>query len=262
MNEEEIWNQHYDRSGGVCKSPFLEPVRAKVQELIPADVETILDAGCGGGALLKRLSDLGKYHVVGVDQSHQAVKVATSELKLNATVGSILNMEQFEDNTFDLVICSAVTEHMKLPEVHQCVKELKRVAKKYVITTNPYKEYLDYCHVVCDSCTSRFNLSGHLNSVDEEFVKKTLGKSAKKMEFHYVGKRDWQSRFFADLMRFSGYVMASDPGITCPNCDKVVVFKKWSILARLAGYHYRIIQILLSKLGFSRDAQIISILEL
>jgi predicted SAM-dependent methyltransferase len=42
------------------------------------------------------------------------------------------------DNSFDLILCAEVLEHLPFEEFEQCLKELKRVTKKYVVLSLPH----------------------------------------------------------------------------------------------------------------------------
>ena len=81
-----------------------------VAEIIPDDVKTILDAGCGSGTLTNYIHG---YTIVGVDRSKEALKHYQHE-----QVHSSLDDLIFDDNAFDLVICSDVLEHLP-PDIYE-----------------------------------------------------------------------------------------------------------------------------------------------
>ena len=95
---------------------------------------SVLDAGCGPGTITQGLAEIaapGK--VIGCDLEPGMVARATelSEGKgldnLSFQVGNILDLP-FDDNTFDVVMSCAVTEHLSDPV--KAMSELGRVAKK------------------------------------------------------------------------------------------------------------------------------------
>ena len=59
-----------------------------------------------------------------------------------------------------------VLEH--IPELDEAVKELKRVSRKYILITVPYKERPT--PVYCPYCSKVFYKNGHLHYFDEEIL--------------------------------------------------------------------------------------------
>ena len=95
---------------------------------------SVLDAGCGPGTITQGLAEIaapGK--VIGCDLEPGMVERAAELAQgkgldnLSFQVGNILDLP-FEDNTFDVVMSCAVTEHLSDPV--KAMSELGRVAKK------------------------------------------------------------------------------------------------------------------------------------
>ena len=95
---------------------------------------SVLDAGCGPGTITQGLAEIaapGK--VIGCDLEAGMVERATELAEgkgldnLDFQVGNILDLP-FEDNTFDVVMSCAVTEHLSEPV--KAMSELGRVAKQ------------------------------------------------------------------------------------------------------------------------------------
>ena len=95
---------------------------------------SVLDAGCGPGTITQGLAEIaapGK--VIGCDLEPGMVERATELAEgkgldnLSFQVGNILDLP-FDDNTFDVVMSCAVTEHLSEPV--KAMSELGRVAKK------------------------------------------------------------------------------------------------------------------------------------
>lgn len=107
-----------------------------LDEVKKINPETILDAGCGEGFTLHRLkkAGIGK-SLDGFDYLDTAIKIGNGlypDLKLEQ--GDIYNI-QAKDNSYDVVICSEVLEHLERPE--EALKELIRVSKKHLILSVP-----------------------------------------------------------------------------------------------------------------------------
>jgi tellurite methyltransferase len=100
------------------------------------DCKKVLDAGCGGGRNLVYFLQNG-YEVYGVDPNNEAVEMikslaktlAPASLQANFKVAPAENMP-FDDQYFDLVICSAVL-HFARDEAHfdNMLRSIWRVLK-------------------------------------------------------------------------------------------------------------------------------------
>jgi 2-polyprenyl-3-methyl-5-hydroxy-6-metoxy-1,4-benzoquinol methylase len=78
----------------------------------------ILDIGCGEGILVEEMSAQG-YDILGADLNYQ------SELVLKR---NILDTG-FESNSFDIVLCLDVIEHLNFGEQEKALAEIKRILK-------------------------------------------------------------------------------------------------------------------------------------
>lgn len=99
-------------------------------------VDTVLDVGCGEGFTLNKLKEnkIGKAYE-GIDYSEDAITIGRKLYpNLNLNKGDIYKLS-YKDNSFDLVICSEVLEHLEEPE--KGLKELIRVSKKYILLSVP-----------------------------------------------------------------------------------------------------------------------------
>ena len=83
----------------------------------PKDIK-ILDAGCGQGLLVEEFKRQG-FDVVGIDAFYDSEHVRCE---------SIMD-SSFANNTFDLVLCLDVIEHIQLNEQEKVIAELTRVCK-------------------------------------------------------------------------------------------------------------------------------------
>lgn len=107
-----------------------------ISELKALGPDSILDAGCGEGFTLERVrrAAIGT-KLEGLDFLDRAIqlgKITHPELSLKQ--GNIYELP-YEDNSFDVVLCLEVLEHLEYPE--RALKELQRVARKYCIVSVP-----------------------------------------------------------------------------------------------------------------------------
>jgi ubiquinone/menaquinone biosynthesis C-methylase UbiE len=116
---------------------FLATIIREAKNINPKQV---LDAGCGEGFILDRLykANIGT-KLIGIDFSKQAIEIAKRERPhLDIRHGNIYELP-FKDNTFDLVLCCEVLEHLTDPE--KALAEIQRVAKQYVILSVPNEPF-------------------------------------------------------------------------------------------------------------------------
>ncbi len=119
---------------------FHERVAEWAQRAAPA---TMLDAGCGEGFGTGFLADrMPGTTVEGIDVSPGAIAYATERFgeRVEYQVGSVYELP-YPDDSFDLVLCSEVLEHLDRPE--DAVRECARVARKHVLLTVPLEPYFD-----------------------------------------------------------------------------------------------------------------------
>ncbi len=112
----------------------------KIQNRVEGDIDlsqykTVLDIGCGTGALCKTLYDKG-LKVVGVDPSKGMLKQAERKLRnIPIELVHIVPAEgiPFKDKSFDIVITSYVAHGLKKEDRMKLYKEMKRLSKGVVI---------------------------------------------------------------------------------------------------------------------------------
>lgn len=139
--------------------PYQKQVLADIIAVLPPDVKSILDVGCGNGLITNALPK--EIDVVGFDRSEAALRYVQRQ----KVVGDIKSLP-FEDESFDLVMANDIIEHLTLEEREQGLKELARVASKYIIITVPFLEDLNQGMTKCDSCGSYYHTNHHLASFD------------------------------------------------------------------------------------------------
>ncbi len=107
-----------------------------IRILKPLSVSSILDVGAGEGFTLARLEREG------IGERREGVEILDSALALGKKFhphiklvkGSIYELP-YKDNSWDLVLCTEVLEHLEDPE--KALAELFRVSKKYILLSVP-----------------------------------------------------------------------------------------------------------------------------
>lgn len=208
---------HYDRLalwGAAPDDANRERLR-RSHALVPADVRTVLDLGCGDGASSDALVARG-VTVVGLDPSPRALRHARA-LPV-AAVGARL---PFPDRSFDLVQALEVIEHLPPPILHESLAEMARVARGTILVSTPHREALTRGLARCDRCGARFHRNLHQRSftrADHAGLFEGLGFACERS----VGVLAWRpSEAWARLRLALGGRHALAPAARCPRCGAV-----------------------------------------
>jgi len=135
---------------------------------IPPDAETILDAGCGSGQFLNFLLTSGTRtfsRLAGVDVSAEALKSVRTENRQSSIVAM-----PYADREFDIVTCLEVLEHIAFTEIDTTLREIARIAAKYILVTVPNRENLLQNLVICPACHCCFSPWHHVRSFDKNIM--------------------------------------------------------------------------------------------
>lgn len=96
-----------------------------------------LDLGCGPGALMHLLWELG-VDCDGIDFSESSRRLATPEVRDRITVGEVTNPTLKPAHAYDLVICREVMEHLTVLQVRQTVANIVRMTSKFAYVTTRF----------------------------------------------------------------------------------------------------------------------------
>ncbi len=101
----------------------------------------LLDAGCGEGFTIAHLqNDHPGLRMVGGDFSLDALRWGRENLRHTALLVNLdLHHLPFRNNSFPLVICLEVLEH--LPDSRAGLRELARVSSEYVLCSVPHEPW-------------------------------------------------------------------------------------------------------------------------
>lgn len=214
----QTWNG-YD-SGGLIEQR-LELIR----KIIPSDVSSILDAGCGNGVITNALHP--NYDVTGLDLSDAALEYVQAP-KVKASVTSI----PFPDKAFDLVMCNEVLEHLDDNDLSKAISELSRCAARYCLISVPNQEQLAAGLIKCRGCGNEFHVYGHLQSFSLSRLDSLLG-----------WKRIWSQSTGPAMRTYSPALLKfrqcslkqwfnPDVPISCPACGSGEFWTRRSLLTK------------------------------
>ena len=139
-------------------------------ELIPQDVKSIADIGCGNGVFVNYLKEKRTaLEILAIDRSLAALKYVKTEKKQ----GDIAEIP-LGNRSVDCSTCLEVIEHLPVTVYEKALNELARISDKYVIISVPYRERLEANYNQCPSCSTIFNYDLHLRNFDDEKMKSLM----------------------------------------------------------------------------------------
>jgi ubiquinone/menaquinone biosynthesis C-methylase UbiE len=121
----QVKSNHYFNKTYDTKERFLSYWH-QVNEIVRLEPDSVLEIGIGNGFVSKYLKE-------------RNVNIATLDFDSNLNpdrVGSVLDIP-FEDNSFDVVACYEVLEHLPFKDFDKAIAEIYRVSKTYVILSLP-----------------------------------------------------------------------------------------------------------------------------
>lgn len=196
--------------------PFQLEKYARITEILPEDVRSIVDVGCGSGQFTNQLVD--RYRVLGVDFS----KAALQHLECEGRIGDITDLP-VADREFDMAMAMEVLEHLPHDgSLERATTELARVAANYVLITVPANDDPIYYAARCPVCQSRFHQAQHLRYFTaDDFPRLIPGfRLARLLQ---TGRRVIGSKFLIQLaMATSPYTGLAREGVPCLVCGELV----------------------------------------
>ena len=96
-----------------------------------------LDLGCGPGALMHLLWELG-VTCDGIDFADSSRDLATPEVRDRIVIGQVTDPTLKPANAYDLVICREVLEHLTVLQVRQTVTNMVRMTSKFIYVTTRF----------------------------------------------------------------------------------------------------------------------------
>lgn len=208
--ESSLWGEVYWTS--TERERAVETVR-----ILPEDIHKVLDVGCGAGIVSREL--VRRYPtVIASDRAFVPL------LQMSGTGVAILQSDvsflPFADCTFDAVVATELIEHLTESARKIALREIRRVSRRFVLLSVPYRETLEYNQIKCDECGCIFNSTFHTRSFSgndlrtfggPDFFLKTL------IGIGPVKKRI--PRLLVQLGQIAGGYMKGPTGrFLCPQC--------------------------------------------
>lgn len=132
-----------------------------LMSLLPENGDAVLDIGARDGFISKLLAN----HFLKVTALDLELPSIEHE-RIQCVKGDITALS-FSDNSFDLVFCAEVLEHIPTHLLETACQELARVSNTYVLIGVPYKQDIRVGRTTCGTCAKVSPPWGHVNSFDE-----------------------------------------------------------------------------------------------
>src|SRR5262245_63939179 len=127
----------------------------------PRRMDSVLDVGARDGYLTRLLTEYFA-SVTALDLE----KPSIAHDRITCVEGDVTRLE-FASDSFDVVLCAEVLEHIPGKGLEQACRELSRVAKSHVVIGVPYRQDTRLERTTCQSCGRSNPLWGHINVFDE-----------------------------------------------------------------------------------------------
>jgi glycerol-3-phosphate cytidylyltransferase-like family protein/SAM-dependent methyltransferase len=137
--DEEYFSSEWRAEGNSYAIETRRKIEAKNPQLIKEvfGAQTVLDMGCGPGALMFLLHELG-VRSDGIDFSPQSRAAAPPEVRDRIKIAPITQPGVVPDDAYDLVICREVLEHLTVLEVRRAVQNICRATRRFVYLTTRF----------------------------------------------------------------------------------------------------------------------------
>lgn len=186
MSNLKYYNEYYEKLRS--NTDITEKEKKRIEtliNLIPKEVNSIIEVGCGDGRLINCLKDKHD-HLYGMDISEEIIKT----VEVPKIIGSIDDIP-FKDNEFDLVICSEVLEHLPINIYEKSLSELERISDKYILISVPNDENIKVRRVECPECNCAFHPWRHLRSYKLDEMKNLFNKFNIHKSITFIFEKDY-----------------------------------------------------------------------
>jgi len=200
FNQQPVGADHYDGEyftddwrdeGNVYTLETRRKIEARNPQLI-RDIlqpERVLDMGCGPGMLMFFLDELGVV-ADGVDFCDECRDLAPESVRDRIKISSVTNSELPSDS-YDLVVCREVLEHLTVFQVRQAVSEMCRISSKLVYLTTRFHP----TPTSLLSVTTQFDVDPtHITLMNKEFLRALFVLEGFKRRLDLEEKMDWAKK--------------------------------------------------------------------
>lgn len=160
------------------KNPLL------IKEVI--NPKKVLDVGCGPGALMYLLDELG-VDCEGIDPSPHVKNIADKKISHKIYLDNAIK-SSLADNSYDLVICREVFEHLTVLEIKKAVSEICRLSSDLIYVTTRFHPKPSSLYDI----TTEFDVDpSHITCLNQELLRLMFNLEGYKRRGDLEQKLDW-----------------------------------------------------------------------
>ena len=225
VNYERYYDFHWkERGGKIAQTPEVAYHTTEktniILNIIPQECNTIVDIGCGNGAITNALAE--RYQVTGLDWSQVPLKHLSPKA---SPVISRADHLPFRDECFDLAFSSELIEHLPDEIFPKAVSEMKRISRHYILITTPNNEKLRLRYTKCHVCGFEFHIYGHLKTFNlsklaRYFDDYTISYST--LCGHLEGKSFDIISYLKNKLGNSYFYVVDTQPLKCPRCGSIL----------------------------------------
>ncbi|WP_298755722.1 methyltransferase domain-containing protein [uncultured Psychroserpens sp.] len=166
---------------------------------------TIIDLGCGGGDMLRAVSQFGKrngynFQLLGIDANHHTIDYAKTSSKAykNIEFKTIdIFSENFKQLNYDLVLTTLFLHHFKEDELVSFLKPVLAKAKLGIVVNDLHRHKLAYYlfKLLCLTIKNKTIIEDGLTSVLRGFKRQELIHISQQLHANYQIEWKWAFRF-------------------------------------------------------------------
>ena len=159
----------------------------------------------------KRLKD--RIDLISIDLPSRARAVDGMKLAF-ANIAAL----PFSDKSFDLVICCEVFEHLSEANFERGIRELQRVARRYLLISVPYRQRVWNEMFRCARCGFTGNAMQHLRYFDEAKLRLLFPKATVRHEERIASLGGYAPDWLYRIANVIGNAWQKYTYDTCPGC--------------------------------------------
>lgn len=166
---------------------------------------TIIDLGCGGGDILRKVADYGKkegyiFNLIGIDANKEAMIYARQLSKNYPEISFIacdIFSDEFESLQYDVVLTTLFLHHFKANQIINILSTVKKKAKLGIVVNDLHRNPLAYYlfKLVCLTIKNKMIIEDGLTSILRGFKRKELETFSKELQVTPQIKWKWAFRY-------------------------------------------------------------------
>jgi len=161
--------------------------------LVPRDSKSVLEIGARD-CYVSRLLTCVAESVTALD-----LEIPTIDHDRIIPVAGDVTSLAFEDNTFDVVFCTEVLQHIPPTLLQTACDEISRVSSRFILIGVPYKQDLRVGRTKCGTCGKRNPPWAHLSAFDKPRLMGLFGK-LELIQESFVGQTRERTNFLSTLL--------------------------------------------------------------